>query len=342
MHYRFNKRCLAASSLPTRHAPRATRHGFTLIELLVVIFLLALLAGLTFLIVPNLNDQARAPRGAVMLQQWLLVAKNNALRDRTPWGIRLTVTQVPDPVTPSAMLTVAKDAQYIQQPGDFIVQPGVAKDAGGVNLLLPFRRIYTTTNTQTVALEPAAATAADFSGGFTDRALWPVQAGDYLEVNGGLPHRITKVTNATTLVLDSPLPVAITLANPALNYRILRSPRVVGEDQLQLPSEIVIDLDTNTKYGNPLPWNTITDPVTNTTTSTLDILFSPSGAVIGRGTSGDAIYLWVRDSTLPLFQGDNTLVAVQVRTGAAFAFPVDNTPAGDPYSIPKTGRAPQS
>jgi hypothetical protein len=197
-------------------------------------------------------------------------------------------------------------------------------------------------------LEPGAATAADFSGGFglPVSNLWPVQAGDYLEVNGGLPHRIASLSDTLTLVLASPLPASIPAANPTMNYRIIRAPRIQGEDQLQMPADIVIDLGTNTTYGNPLPQ----DPLT----STIDILFSPSGAVIGRGTSTDSIYLWVRDSTLPLAQGDNTLVAVQVRTGATFAYPVDNTPnpnypadksgrpLQNPYSIAQTGRAPQS
>jgi prepilin-type N-terminal cleavage/methylation domain-containing protein len=321
----------------TRREPTGpTRAAFTLVELLVVMFLLALLAGLTFLLVPSINDQARAPRGAVMLQQWLQIAKNHAMRDRTNWGIRLTVTTIPDPNNANATLTVATDAQYIQQPGDFVVVPGVA-DPFGIGGTLPFRRIFTTTNLQTVALEPTAvANAADFSGGFgmPVSSSWPVQAGDYLEVNGGLPHQIAGLTDTLTLTLASPLPAAIPQTNPTLNYRIIRAPRVQGEDQLQLPADIIIDLGTNTAYSNPLPVN----PASNT----IDILFSPSGAVIGRGTSTDSIYLWVRDSQLPLFQGDNTLVAVQVRTGAVFAFPVDNTAGGDPYSIAKTGRAPQS
>jgi prepilin-type N-terminal cleavage/methylation domain-containing protein len=329
--------------MTTRREPTGpARAAFTLVELLVVMFLLALLAGLTFLLVPNINDQSRAPRGAVMLQQWLQIAKNNAMRDRTNWGVRLTVITITDPTNPNATLTVATDAQYIQQPGDFVVVPGVA-DPFNIGGTLPFRRVLTLATDptlKTVVLEGAA--GADFSGGFTDRTLWPVQTGDYLEVNGGLPRYIASVTNATTLTLASPLPAAIPAGNPTMNYRIIRSPRVQGEDQLQMPGDVIIDLGTNTTYNNPLPWNTVTDPVTNTTTSTLDILFSPSGAVIGRGTSGDSIYLWVRDSLLPLFQGDNTLVAVQVRTGSVFAFPVDNTPGGDPYSIAKTGRAPQS
>jgi prepilin-type N-terminal cleavage/methylation domain-containing protein len=310
------------------------RAAFTLVELLVVMFLLALLAGLVFLLVPNINDQARAPRGAVMLQQWLQIAKNNAMRDRTNWGIRLTVKTMPDPNNANVTLTVATDAQYIQQPGDFVVLPGVANDLGGNPL--PIRRIYTTTNPQTIALEPGPATAADFSGGFglPPSNLWPVQAGDYLEVNGGLPHQITGLPDTLTLTLASPLPAAIPQANPVMNYRIIRAPRVQGEDQLQMPADIIIDLGTNAAYNNPLP----KDPLTNT----IDILFSPSGAVIGRGTSTDSIYLWVRDSTLPLFLGDNTLVAVQVRTGATFAYPVNNAAGGDPYAFAKTGRAPQS
>jgi hypothetical protein len=337
----------------TRRKPTGPpRAAFTLVELLVVMFLLAFLAGLLFLIVPNINDQSRAPRGAGMLQQWLLIAKNDAMRDRTNWGVRLSFTGTQDIKTSTITYDPVQDLRYIQQPEDFVVLPGVATDPVGGGTL-PFRRIYTA-NATTVVLEAGPQTAPDFSGGFTDSTLWPVQVGDYLEVNGGLPHLISAIgpsnsalpTVIDQLTLASPLPATLSKTNPVMNYRIIRSPRVVGEEQLQMPTDIGIDLNTNVQYGNPLPvvLTSVTqiNPTTNKVAGTIDILFSPSGAMIGRGVSTDAIYLWVRDTTLPLFQGDNTLVTVQVRTGATFAFPVNNTPGGDPYAVAKTGRAPQS
>ena len=330
----------------TNHCQKSEgRSAFTLIELLVVLFLLAFISGLAILFLPGLDEQQRAPRGAIMLQQWCVIAKNNAMRDRMPWGIRLSVTTMQDPLNANATLTIANQAQYIQAPGDFAVTPGVMAAPGdATGTTLPVRRIYTSDATlMTISLEPTNnATASDFSGGFGSQAgLWPVQIGDYLEVNGGLPHRIVGFPSGSTtsLTLASPLPAAIPYATASFqfgtaNYRVLRSPRVVGEDQLQLPADIIVDLGTNAATGQPIP----VDPVT----STIDILFSPSGAVITRGTMQDAIYLWVRDSNLPVYQGDNTVVAIQVRSGAVFAYPVNNAPGGDPYLFAKTGNVPQS
>src|SRR5262249_60636700 len=118
----------------------------------------------------------------------------------------------------SATLTVATDAQYIQQPGDFVVLPGVANDPGGNPL--PIRRIYTTDPTLLkIGLEPGNPTAADFSGGFglPLSSAWPVQVGDYLEVNGGLPHQITGLPDTLTLTLAAPPPAPTPQANPPVS-----------------------------------------------------------------------------------------------------------------------------
>src|SRR5262249_5782474 len=159
-----------------------------------------------------------------------------------------------------------------------------------------------------VTLEPGAATAADFSGGQdpAQPALWAVQIGDYIEFNGGgLPHQITAVT-ATTLTLASPLLLDVPLTG---NYRIIRTPRLAGDESQKLPDSVIIDLSTDTL--NTLP----RDPLTGT----IDILFAPSGAVIGRGTASESIYMWVRDEGLPLYEGDNTIVVVYSRSGALAA-----------------------
>jgi prepilin-type N-terminal cleavage/methylation domain-containing protein len=352
-----------------RLANRPGRPGFTLIELIVAISIIAFLAGIAILIIPNLNDQQRAPRGAFSLQQWLLTAKNRAMRDNAARGVRISFTGTQDVKSGVITFDPVLSVQYTEQPDDFIVLPGVAQDPVNPARMLPFRRIATFvsltagTDLTKVVLEAPGAQAPtplpDFAGGFpTDSTLWPVQVGDYLEINGGLPHLIIGVgpsdpTNNPTaidmLTLASPVPVQIPQANPAantnpvMNYRILRGPRVIGDEQLQLPDEIGIDLNTNVAYGNPLPTVlTSTTPInatTNKVAGTIDILFSPQGAVVGRGTATEAIYLWVRDTSLNLFEGDNTLVVTYTRSGAVSAYPVNNTSGQDPYAFAKTGRA---
>src|SRR5438094_6870141 len=86
------------------------RAGFTLIELLVVTGLILVLATLTVGIVANSMDRDRVRQGADQMQGWLVMAKQWAMRNKVPTGIRL----VPDPTT--GLIT---QAQFIEQPDDF-------------------------------------------------------------------------------------------------------------------------------------------------------------------------------------------------------------------------------
>jgi prepilin-type N-terminal cleavage/methylation domain-containing protein len=271
---------------------RQRRGGYTLIELLVVISLIAVLAALTLAFLPNAASSAREARAAVQLQGWLNVAKQRALREQAPRGLRLWVSSS----DPSQVV----ECQYIERPDDF---------SGG--------QILSGATTDTVKfsvdlLNGSALTPAEMK-------YWSVQPGDYLEVMGtGLAHQITSVVDGTTAKITPPLPYP--LLTPTANYRVVRSPRVVGDETLKLPDQTVIDLKTNTDFNNPLP---PTD--TSSGTGFVDILFGPSGAVISRGVSTATINLWVRapDSNNPtdIYRGDPTIVAVFVRTGLVNAYP---------------------
>ncbi len=261
------------------------RAGFTLIELLVVIALIMVLAGIAVLFVPRIEEGQRAARGASLLQGWLNVAKQRALRDQQGRGLRLYVS--------SGIVT---ECQYLDSPDDFT--GGTLSAAAG-----------STTATIT----------ADLSGGFANSALWPVQLGDYLLIMGsGLVHQITALPSANTVTLASALPFAV---NATANYRILRSPRVSGEEKLSLPLNIGINVATNSTYagapfGNALAGNA---------DGNIDILFAPSGNVIGDQAGTDKIILWVCDTSLANapWDGDPTLITVYTRSGLVAPVPVD-------------------
>jgi prepilin-type N-terminal cleavage/methylation domain-containing protein len=69
---------------------RATwTQGFTLIELLVAVSIILMLAALAVMFMPNVAAQANEANAAALLQNWLNVAKQKALRDQSPRGLRL-------------------------------------------------------------------------------------------------------------------------------------------------------------------------------------------------------------------------------------------------------------
>ena len=138
----------------------------------------------------------------------------------------------------------------------------------------------------------------------------------------------------------------ITSFGPGSTWRIIRSPRVVGEEVLNLPDNIVVDLSLNTNTTlagstskiNPLP------PLVN---GNLDILFSPSGAVVTPVASSDPfLALWVRNLNADnVFDMGTTILGVFVNTGLTAAHrpnqKLDTWPNGsktlDPYKFVRDG-----
>jgi prepilin-type N-terminal cleavage/methylation domain-containing protein len=282
-----------------RHTNHSRRGGFTLIELIVVIGILLVLMALAVLIVPSLQQRQRAATGASMLQKWLNIAKTRALRDKAPRGIRL----LPGKVNPNWVTEI----QYIEQPEDFY---------GG-----QYRGVVGTTQ---------SFIGVDFfNSNQANPQLWAVQPGDFLEVRGsGQVHRIIAVPSATALQLASaPFSTPITW-----QYRIIRAPRVAGEEVLSLPADVAIDISTNKMYGNPLSANA---------DGSIDILFGPSGVLVGASAGTNNVFLWVRDTTLsttPPYAGDQTILAIYSRTGFIAAHPVD-VGSSDPYSFARDARS---
>jgi prepilin-type N-terminal cleavage/methylation domain-containing protein len=254
------------------------------------------------------------------------------------------------------LLGFVQTLQYIEQPDDFVVTPGFPTGWPQARRLAVFASATLVANAlpgpyallEAWPSSPVPSGLEDFSGGFTAAVDWPVQPGDYLELyGGGGVHQITSV-NAYTIpdpglpappyanppypnqqhvgVLGLATPPPFDVAVPGTSqYRIIRAPRpLVGENVLPLPQGMVIDLGMNFTYGSPLP----IDPLTGN----IDILFAPSGAVIGRAQGSDRIILWVRDATqASVFDGEPSLVTVYGRTGFIAAQPVDPT-SGNPYS----------
>src|SRR5687768_11128018 len=85
------------------------RNAFTLIEILVVIAIIAVLASLAVYFIPSFQTSERAARGAGNLQTWLQSARQRAIRDQSPRGLRIQF----DPATGHA-----SKAMYLEVPDD--------------------------------------------------------------------------------------------------------------------------------------------------------------------------------------------------------------------------------
>jgi prepilin-type N-terminal cleavage/methylation domain-containing protein len=283
---------------------RRKRAGFTLIELLVVMLIIVILASMIVLFWPTMMEQQRAAEGGTLLQSWLNIAKQRALRDQAPRGVRLYFNP--------ALSNVITEGQYIELPDDF---------TGG------------TVQTAGATLNQVVVAGIDLYGGFGASAplLWPVQPGtDYLEILGtGQVHLITAITQLTAaptfqVTLASNLPTSAAMPTP--NYRIIRAPRVMGDEKLIFPPNVGIDFNTFAAFPPPVGPPA---PAINTIDNSVDILFAPSGNIIGSQAALDFIALWVRDFNqgsvasppASFFLGEPTIITVYTRSGFVAAHP---------------------
>src|SRR5262245_23397923 len=268
------------------------RSAFTMTELLIVIAIVGVLAGLAIYFVPSFNTSAKAARGASELQQLLVAARQRAIRDQAPRGLRIMFD--PNPASPTYGL--ASKCQYLEQPDD--LGGGWFYTASGFTSLQlnayksppqPGMGAYTTfpQNYPYPADRLVIVTGADFTDG-------SVQPGDYLEINGaGLAHLIIAIQNSLTgknvLVLASSLPnkdqgsvassssFTYALNTTVSNFRIMRQPRVVGDEVFEMPRGIVVDGKTNFAFSSPPFSLNFIESLPTDVNGNLDIMFAPSG-----------------------------------------------------------------
>ncbi|MFO0878763.1 MAG: prepilin-type N-terminal cleavage/methylation domain-containing protein [Gemmataceae bacterium] len=301
---------------------RQDRSGMTLVELLVVITIIIFLMGLTALYFPRYQDRELVSRAADQLQGTLVMARQMALRDRVPTGVRLYQNG-----------TVVNRLQYIQQPVD-----------SGLGRFVGCNDEVTTPAFQAARAWFSLPTSKRFGNDPNNTNHILAEAGDYLEIYGtGIVHRITNVpTGGSGNVLDlaqgtmtlpgpnpppSPIPA---YNNEPVNYRIIRQPiPLVGEQDILLPEPVIIDCSSGASANL-----TVVSGQTY-----FDIVFAPSGGLIGRSTGNAMAILWVRDGTNGSDKnaGHPTLITIQPRTGAVAAHPV--APGSDPYLFAMDARS---
>jgi prepilin-type N-terminal cleavage/methylation domain-containing protein len=334
-------RCKALSpGLWPEHDPQAQptlsvdaaemRKAFTLVEMLVVLTLIAILAALLVFTLPGFIDRSRAANGASAVQGWLNYARQRAQYEQEPRGVRFYVEQDDpnDPLSP----WWSRKAQAIEQPDDWqggplVADPLNATDAHYIKV-----------------------TGADFSSG-------AVQEGDYLEVNNtGQVHWIQVKTAdpnseagiqpsnpAQPNVLDKlaiglpGLPNPIT--EPIKDYRIMRAPRVAGDEPMLLPEHVAIDMMVyaNPAYGTSYQSKNSFAPrlINNSADGKykyFDVMFAPNGRFLDY--PGAMLILWVRmDDAKTDFEGSPTLLVVSTNSGAVSAYdPVPPSVGPNPFA----------
>jgi prepilin-type N-terminal cleavage/methylation domain-containing protein len=288
------------------------RLGFTLIEMLVVIGIILVLATLGVVFYPKLADTNTMIRASDKVSLTLANARTRAKRDNLPTGVRFEL----DPST-----GYVTQLEYIQQPDNYTVGQCLGSLA--------------TDPTIVCFAQLPSATAFRGAAAAFDTPDAAVQPGDYLEAFGGggvfkiqgtITTRPTGAPGNGWLKINNPTGQVIgpaSTANLGYTYRIIRQPRLlISEDPITLPKNMVIDLNPIGTYNPNLPIRQ------TTTTKFLEVLFAPSGSVIGQGTGSDKIILWVHDLSQPTldapnrYAGSPILISVQVRTGFIAVQPV--------------------
>jgi hypothetical protein len=289
-------------------------------------------------------------------------ARSRAQLERVPNGIRLLPTTVADypPNTLTAgsisyppyttRIAWSEQIEYVHDPGDFAEIGSFCTE------------IAPTANAQIVQVV-----------GVSRPIMNDVAAGDVIEFLGnGQMFGIVAVSANNQLQLFRARSFPLITASPPTqpNYRIIRKPRPVpGERPLEMPRGVVIDVTlswyaTNPPFPPPGPFPpapAMDRDLGNTlwmrgisTPGIVDIMFGPSGQVVGDAAVNDIVYLWLhprgevnnwllQNPNVALGEAANqSLVVVYSRNGTTSSFPVNQGTQGapgDPYLFAKSARA---
>jgi type II secretory pathway pseudopilin PulG len=155
--------------------------------MLIVVTIMLIITVAVVAVAPRFTDDRKLTRAADQIAQTFLTAKQRALRDQIPTGVRLLIDQQRSNLKAYPPIILVTEMQYIQQPDDF-----KGPDVSGAGITVGPITISGVNNGFPVLA--AVGYGVDFTGGFNDQSLWSVQPGDNLEVKGnGLIHLITNV-----------------------------------------------------------------------------------------------------------------------------------------------------
>ncbi len=303
---------------PTRRRP-----GYTLVELLVVMALIVVLAALTVLVTQSgAFGSQQVVSAADRASGWLLIAKQRALRDGQPRGVRFAMTA--DPNNPTTYFRV-REAQYIEQPDPWIPNADQELNPTGPRIAFVYQvdpanqSVIKTRQVFFVSNNPADVVEFNNRGVTGGHMLLLPEFGTSFLIASVAP--VTTPFTAQGVSFTAATAVEIKLASPpdlsaafspaagggpaagtmvTYKFAIQAPPQpLLGEPALQLTGNIVIDLRlVNLAATPPSPVTTTfgVSPVFPAGQQPyFDVLFSPSGQILNNATGSGIICLWVRD-----------------------------------------------
>ncbi|MEZ6142278.1 MAG: prepilin-type N-terminal cleavage/methylation domain-containing protein [Zavarzinella sp.] len=276
----------------------APRSAFTLIELLVAISIMLAIMALAALVLPALRQRDNTTKGTNQVQGYLSLAKQRAIRDQAPRGVRFYAS-LEDP-------NLCTEMAYIEQPEPFLPPTGTS---------------VTISPAPPIAGVPPASIAS-LSGG----QIWDgVRAGDFLEVTYGggfisqiLDHNSLGIALAPTQVLLSQQIKGGSSLTITDGYRVLRQPtELIGETHMQLPPRVRIRIPS-CQPGN---W----------TGRSMDVLFNSGGLVADQGSGKVILYVEPEEDGA----GEPLLVVIYTHSGQIITHPVAE--GADPFLFTRDG-----
>ncbi len=261
-------------------SPSSPRSAFTLVELIVAMAIIATLAALAVLIFPRLQDSQRVIKGADQLQGTFFIARNMAIRDQLPRGVRLL------PVVDTDGLVRVHSLQYIEQPAYFL--PPAGSQLYGVPSQPSGFPMFGWSNTPTQPISfnfnVGLFSNVDFYGGYgpgnllnpnapaapplwSNQAQWPVQPGDYLDLMGSnKPDGLYKIFSVNPSTANNAISDNLTLLSPLgaqpgsvpmpIPGNLLVSPQWVNDNRLAY-----FVSNPPASYPAPSPAPPVVDPV---------------------------------------------------------------------------------
>ena len=273
----------------------------TLVELLVVMSIMVTFAAMTAAFYPSISSDNQISQTSNKIQNLLVGARQKARRDSNVTGVRFFSN---DTLSANQMMLV-------QKPVD------LTGSSLGANLYQP----------QLVANPNIIQFSTQVWGFPTGEDL--AMANDILVdplTNNSI--RITgKGASANQMFINSSVSNTSVfynpnLANPTLNYKIIRQARIVpGEEAIPMPDGYEILFKSSNVNGIQCISGPNFNPSDISTESSIDVCFEKTGALYQIDFASN-VYIWVHKTGSTKYSEDDAIIGIQRNNGKVAVFPV--------------------